>query len=228
MRLLVTRPEPDAQRTAAALRARGHAVFVAPLLRIEAIAEADPGPGPWDAVLITSANAADVIGRHRRMAELGAVPLFAVGRRSADAARVAGFAQVTSADGDVHALAELIRARISRGAALLYLAGEDRSGDLAGALAQFAVRTIAIYRAIPSPSPPWVDGLDAVLHYSRRTAQAYLDAAAAAARRREALALVHFCLSAQVAEPLAAAGATDIRIAARPDESVLLELLGSA
>ena len=32
MRLLVTRPEPDATRTAETLRARGHDVLVAPLL----------------------------------------------------------------------------------------------------------------------------------------------------------------------------------------------------
>ena len=37
MRLLVTRPEPDNERTAAALRAQGHEVVLAPLLRIEAV-----------------------------------------------------------------------------------------------------------------------------------------------------------------------------------------------
>jgi uroporphyrinogen-III synthase len=34
MRLVVTRPQTDSERTAAALRARGHAVLVAPLLRV--------------------------------------------------------------------------------------------------------------------------------------------------------------------------------------------------
>ena len=41
MRLLVTRPEPDNARTAAALRAKGHEVVLAPLLHIEAVAGAD-------------------------------------------------------------------------------------------------------------------------------------------------------------------------------------------
>ena len=44
MRLLVTRPEPDAARTAEALRARGHEVLVAPLLRVETIAADFGGP----------------------------------------------------------------------------------------------------------------------------------------------------------------------------------------
>ena len=39
MRLLVTRPEQDGERTAAALRARGHEALLAPLMRIEAAAD---------------------------------------------------------------------------------------------------------------------------------------------------------------------------------------------
>ena len=37
MRLLVTRPQPDAQRTAAALRDLGHHVLIAPLFEVEAL-----------------------------------------------------------------------------------------------------------------------------------------------------------------------------------------------
>ena len=68
MRLLVTRPEPDAECTAAALRARGHIVLVAPLLRIETMENAEIGPGPFAAILVTSANAAPAIVAHRRFA----------------------------------------------------------------------------------------------------------------------------------------------------------------
>ena len=69
--------------------------------------------------------------------------------------------------------------------------------------------------------------LDGVMHFSRRTAEAYLDCAGAGGQREPALAPVHFCISAQVAAPLAAAGAPDIRIAARPDEAALLALVGA-
>ena len=57
MRLLVTRPEPDGERTAQALRARGHAVVLAPLLRMETIAFVLPEQA-FSAVVLTSANAA--------------------------------------------------------------------------------------------------------------------------------------------------------------------------
>jgi hypothetical protein len=38
---------------------------------------------------------------------------------------------------------------------------------------------------------------------------------------------IHFCLSRQIAEPLTAAGAKSIRIATRPEETALLDLIGS-
>jgi uroporphyrinogen-III synthase len=44
MRLLVTRPEPDGERTAARLCAHGCEVMLSPLLRVEAVA-ADLGDG---------------------------------------------------------------------------------------------------------------------------------------------------------------------------------------
>src|SRR5262245_11013669 len=128
MRLLLTRPEPDAARSAALLRGRGHTVLVAPLTRFEPIA-ADFA-GPFVAVLMTSANAARAAARHTRIDELRTLPVFAVGKRSAEAAHEAKFANVTSADGALGDLVRLASARLPRGARALYLAGEDRAGDV--------------------------------------------------------------------------------------------------
>ena len=61
MRVVITRPQPAAERTAAALAARGHSVWVVPLMQVEPV-EADLS-GDWGGVIITSANAAR---RHRR------------------------------------------------------------------------------------------------------------------------------------------------------------------
>jgi uroporphyrinogen-III synthase len=235
VRLLLTRPEPDAQRTAAALRAQGHDVVAAPLLRIAPAADAKIGEGPWAAILITSANAAHVIVAQARITQLRALPVFAVGRRSADAMAAAGFADVTSADGNVSDLAQIVAARLQPAARLLYLAGEERSGDLAGALRArgFAVETTLIYRAIaatdlpPAAAKALASGIDGVLHFSRRSAETYVDAARTAGMVANALKPIHFCLSAQVAEPLAQAGAADIRVAERPNEVVLLALIAA-
>jgi uroporphyrinogen-III synthase len=231
VRLLVTRPEPDGERTAQALRARGHAVVLAPLLRTEPIAFALPDQ-TFSAVVLTSANAARVIAAHPTLAQLISLPAFAVGRRTAEAARTAGFRDVQSADGDQADLVALLRTGSAMARApLLYLAGEDRAGDLAADGLQ--VHTAVVYRAVkverfaPPVAAALAQGdLDGVLHFSARSAEAYLACAASGGIRAQALAPVHYCLSRQVAAPLAAAAAT-VRIAARPDEASLLELMGS-
>jgi uroporphyrinogen-III synthase len=234
VRLLVTRPEPDAQRTAAELRERGHTVVTAPLLRIEPVDNAEIGPGPFAAVLVTSANAASAIARHKRFAQLRALPVLAVGDRSAQAMRGVGFADVASADGDVADLTRLVGERFKRGASLLYLAGADRAGDLAGMLSGrgLAVRTIVVYRAIAWASLPpaaveaIAGGLDGVLHFSRRSAEAYVNAARAGGLDEAALTKpVHFCMSARVAEPLAETGAAHVRVAEAPTEAALMALI---
>ncbi len=237
MQLLVTRPEPDAQRTATALRGRGHEVMVAPLLMIEPVA-ADLGAGPWDAMIMTSANSCRAIANHPRHNELMGCPAFVVGRYSAEAAHAAGFADVTAADGDAKDLARLLVARFgARNRRLLYIAGEDRAADLAADLASqgLSMKTIVIYRAVKVTSfPPAArDALAAghiggVLHFSRRTAEAYLSCATVAHVLERALAAFHYCLSAQVARPLLQAGATTVRVAARPNESALVELAGAS
>jgi len=214
VRLLVTRPEPDGERTAQALRARGHAVVLAPLLRTQPVAFALPDER-FSAVVLTSANAARAIADHPRRAQLTAMPAFTVGRRTAEAARGLGFREVHSADGDKGDLVELLRADRLRtqsdthGAQLLYLAGEDRAGDLAqGDLAQggLPVRTVVVYRAVKAAHfPPEVaaalarGAIDGVLHFSARSAEAYLDCAAQGGISAAALAPVHYCLSRQVA-----------------------------
>jgi uroporphyrinogen-III synthase len=240
VRLLVTRPQPDAERTAAALAGRGHQVACAALLRMELIPDAELGSGPWSAVVVTSANALTAVATHPRRAALLGLPVFAVGRRTASAARAAGFLDVTAAGGDVRELVQCLREWARGGDAgrhpVLHLAGQDRSGDLAAELAPDGriVQTAVVYRAVKAGRfPPTVVAalaagqIDGVLHFSRRSAEAYLDCARTAALLDQALAVTHYCLSAQIAEPLTAAGANTVRIAASPDETALIALIGA-
>lgn len=234
MRFLVTRPEPDARRTAAALRDRGHVVHVAPLMQVEPVAGAAIGAGT--AIMVTSANAAAAVAAHRQHAALCRLPVFAVGARSAQAMRAAGFADVTSADGNAGDLARLVAARLPARGALLYLAGADRAGDLAGDLRAmgFAVETVVVYRAVAVTRWPraaaeaLADGLHGVLHFSRRSAAAYVDAARLAGQLAGALEPAQFCLANSIAEPLQRAGAANVHIARAPTEAALLELTDGA
>lgn len=233
MRLLVTRPEPEGERTAASLRARGHEVALAPLLRIEPIEFALPEKS-WSAVAMTSANAARAVAAHARRDMLTALDAFTVGRHTAEAARAAGFRAVYSADGDKDDLVDLLRAHRGKELRpLLYLAGEERAGDLA--VGDVPIVTVVSYRAVKverfarAIADTLAHGaLDGVLHFSRRSAEAYVDCAMRERMREHALAPVQFCLSRQVAQPLVAAGASTIRIAPHPDEAAMIDLVGQA
>jgi uroporphyrinogen-III synthase len=236
MRLLVTRPEDDAARTARVLEARGHKVLLAPLMRVETLG-ADLR-GPWAGVLLTSANAARAGRAQRSGMDVLALPAFAVGDRSAEAARAAGFTDVISAQGALADLARVVARRCAPGGApLLYLAGADRAGDLAAELKAhgFDVRTIAVYRARSAEVLPDAAAralsraeVDAALHYSRRSAETFVRLVDKAGLRAAALGIGHYCLSAEVAVPLREKGAGRIEIAAAPNETALLDLVGSA
>ncbi len=238
MRVVVTRPQGDADRIASLLRHRGHEVLIAPLMRAEPIAADLCGTsGTWSAVIITSARAPGAISGNRARKALLDLPLFAVGRRSAQAATEAGFRNVHSAGGEVHDLVRLIAERHAGVIApVLYLAGQERAADLIGELSKRGIQAQmrVVYRMVNVPFPSeLVEALtagevDEVLHFSKRSAENYLAGATAVGIAAQALAVRHVCLSDQVARPLAAAGASSLAIAARPEEAALIELLARA
>src|SRR4051794_7675359 len=109
MAILVTRPQPDNAATVAALRAKGFEALPAPVLRFEPVAfDLDEADASCAAVVVTSASALRAIEGKAAVARLSALPLFAVGERTAQAARDAGFGNVISADGDATALRDLL------------------------------------------------------------------------------------------------------------------------
>lgn len=234
MAVLVTRPQPDADATASALRDRGYDALVAPVLRFESLPVHLDDGAAYAALIVTSANAL------RDPAALAAVknlPVFAVGERTAEVARAAGFGPVEAAEGDAIALRDLVAKRLKPREPLLYLAGADLSHDLAGDLGArgFTVMTQTAYRmtAVPALTLEAADavangGVQAVLHYSRRSARAFVEAARASGVEVTALALPQICLSDAVAVVMRDGGAARIAVAARPDQNALFEVLDGA
>jgi uroporphyrinogen-III synthase len=242
MAILVTRPQPDNAATVAALRAKGFDVLPAPMLRFEPVAFQDDSDARYGAVIVTSANALRAAEGQPAVDRLKQLPLFAVGARTAEAARETGFSNVISADGDATALRDLMVASVrvktlKKTDTLLYLAGADLARDLAGELGErgFNVVTHTTYRMVPIASLPRdvcdafaASGVEAVLHYSRRSARAFLDAARAGGVEISALAIPQCCLSDAVASIVRDAGATQVMVARTPDEKALFEALGRA
>jgi uroporphyrinogen-III synthase len=178
MRVLVTRPAEDSERTADALRETGHEAVVVPLFEIQPLASMVPDH--VDAFIATSANAL----RHARLSpEHYAVPVFTVGDATAAAAKQAGFGAIHSARGDVADLAILLKDMLKPGARIGYLAGIPRHDDALQALSgQFTLLTLETYQTVAAETLP--DGIhsglskgqiDAVLHFSPRSAQIFAD-----------------------------------------------------
>jgi uroporphyrinogen-III synthase len=242
MAVLVTRAHPDDQATAAGLRAQGFKVLLAPMLRFEPIAFHDDEDARYGAVIVTSANALRGIAPHIKASRLLKLPLFAVGEHTAAAAHGLGFENVIPANGDATALRDLVLASVKakalkKASTLLYLAGADLARDLAGELGErgFTVVTHTTYRMIPLSSLPQetcdafaANQVEAVLHYSRRSARAFLDAARAAGVEISALAIPQCCISPAVASVVRDAGAMQVMVAATPDEAALFVALGRA
>jgi uroporphyrinogen-III synthase len=237
MRFLVTRPQAEAELTVAELRQRGHRALIAPVLAIEPVANAPFDPASFDAIIMTSGNAARALAAHSALPRSLALPVFAVGGRTAQAARDLGFSNVASAEGDATDLLALLRERHGTpGGRLLYLAGSDRSRDLEAELAPGGIRveTVVMYRATAATRLPGdveqalrdavVDG---VLHYSRRSTAIFLDCADKGRLDAFVRPLAHYCLSQRAAEPLSARGFGKVRIARHPDEAALLDLIAS-
>ncbi|WP_029583869.1 uroporphyrinogen-III synthase [Bradyrhizobium sp. URHD0069] len=242
MAVLVTRPHPDDEATASALRAKGFEVLLAPLLRFEPVAFPDDEDARYGAVIVTSANAVRGIEPHLEGSRLLKLPLFAVGEHSAAAARRAGFENVIAANGDAARLRDLVLAgvkakQLKKASPLLYLAGADLSRDLAGELGDhgFNIVTRTTYRMVAMSSLPRevcdafaANRIEAVLHYSQRSARVFLEAVRAAGVEISALAIPQCCISATVASVVRDAGAMQVMVAASPDENALFEALDRA
>lgn len=150
--LLVIRPEPGNAATVARAKAMGLEAHGTPLFVV--------GPFPWRAdppekyvgVLLTSANAVRHAGE--RLAEYLALPVYAVGTATADAARAAGFGSVVTGDGDIARLmAHIATLGLHR---LLHLSGEDVTPfDAQG----IEIDRHIVYRAAEAAPPPAFEAL---------------------------------------------------------------------
>lgn len=235
-RVLVTRPEPGATRTAGRLRQLGLEPLVLPLSATKPLA-VDGAAVPDDAaaVAVTSANALrhappELIGR------LAALACHAVGERTAAAAQAAGFRAVEAGPGDAAGLAEAIAPQLA-GKRLVYLCGRERFPLFEDRLAEAGVRITAIetYDTV-AVEPPDATALsllggrpaDAVLLYSVKAAET----AARLVRRAVLIPVLAnaavFSLSARIDAAFRVAGG-DCKgarhVATTPDEEALMALL---
>lgn len=236
MRVVVTRPEISAARTAERLKRMGHDPVLLPLsnaVHHHQLA-ADALASPHSALIVTSAEAL------RALADIGSpaqidrnIRLFAVGEKTAAAAKAVGFVNIHTGHGDGAGLADLIASKLENpDPPPLYLAGKPRAGSLEIRLEDLGlpVRVAEIYEMIPVDHRP--EEIDerlrsrpphAVLLYSRENAVRFFQII-----EQQAVALpetAFLCISTRTADAVPAAFRPRVRIAETPDETALLALL---
>lgn len=150
MRVLVTRPEPGAARTAVRVSRLGHDVVLMPLFEAAITASPDnlPPVSKISGLVATSARAFDMFGRFDvAAAGLADIPVHAVGPATAQAAREAGFTKVLQGRGTAQTLSQELAAAKAESLAgssaahpvvspkaLVYLAGVPRTPLIEAAL----------------------------------------------------------------------------------------------
>lgn len=240
MRIIVTRPEPSGTRTARHLSDLGHVAVPLPLFLAEHIVGAVSADlaGASGAAVLTSAEALRAlsdVANPVKMA-LQTLPAFAVGEKTATAARAFGFPTVHVSGGNGEKLAMEIAKRqtLFQRKPLLYLAGEPRSPGLEDGLARRGIpfHTVVCYRMLPIDHDR--NALERCIAPDQETA--VLLYSAEAARRLTLLGdliwpgfldrIAHFiCLSSAIAAILPPETLEKQQIAADPTERALLALI---
>ncbi len=232
MRLLVTRPEPDATALAASLQALGHEILLEPLMAITPCQGVRVELGDAQALLFTSANGlrsfASLCGERQ-------LPVFTVGDATARAAGGAGFVEVNSATGQVEDLAELVERTLTPADGSLYhAAGQHRAGDLKAMLEDSGFRVIrqTLYEANTINALSTITclafrncQLDGAIFFSPRTAQTFVRLA----KQADIVSYVEncdaLCLSQAVAQKARELPWRYVCVASSPNQNELLELL---
>lgn len=235
MRILVTRPEPDAGVLAKRLAGLGHEPLVEPLIvtRFEPLDDLDLDG--VQALVATSRNAVRAIGLKRDIEQVQSVPIYVVGPGTAAAARAIGFRHVVEGPKAARELIALIALDADvNGGPLMHLTGDTKAVDLAGELRHlgFHVLEPQVYRMEPAAAlrPSTAEAIaggwiDAVLLFSPATARTWVRLVTAQHVEAAARRIRHLCLSQAVATAVAQLGPGDVACAVQPNLEQMLALV---
>lgn len=237
MRLLVTRPEPDANVLKAQLIGLGHEVFVEPLLR-PVFHELDPQEVDFleaQALIATSRNGVRALAQSPMLTAATRLPIYAVGPGTAGTAQALGFNHVLQGPRDAQALVGFIaeHADVNAGS-LIYLAGERKAVDVGEELRHlgFHVLEPIVYSVVTADrlGAPIIarfeaGEVDGVLLLSAQTARTYARLMLGCRLSGKLQRTMHFCLSAEIAKALDILGSPPSSVPSQPNLKALLTLV---
>ena len=229
MKVLVTRPEPDAAAFAERCRRAGLTPVIAPLMQIS-IEKKPVDISGVGALAFTSANGVRAFSASH---EARGLPVFAVGGATGDEAQAAGFADVSIAGGDIESLTSLIdqqRERLT--GAVLQIAGAHRAGDLVETLKLrgLIARREVFYEASAVESLPEIARsaivasapVEWAAFFSPRTAALFLALVRKSGIDDRLRSVRAVCLSEAVADVIAGAAWKSVEIASRRDADAVI------
>lgn len=237
MRILVTRPEPDATHQAAELSAAGHDVLKSPLLNVifdppDHFVLDDVG-----GLIATSRNALRAIQNHVDLEELTKHPVYAVGKNTARLAQDLGFQVIVTGQDNAAALAaDIVNAHPApdQSKVMLYLAPQKAAYPLEETLSNngYKVRKSVVYQTVAagdlsSDARDALDrnALDLVILMSQRTAKTWVELGKALGLSEKTAKIRHICLSDAVARALHPFNPDMIEIASHPKNEEILALI---
>lgn len=220
MKLLIIRPQPGADATAYRLRAAGHDPILKPLFAIEHLPIQRVSGDGYDALLLTSGNAAraaaDFLTRDHGL------PVYAVGSATATALRKLSVPVAKTGSEGVEAL---VRVAIADGhKRLLWMAGEDHSAipHINGG----SIDIETVYRSVSLNTPDnfadYVTQSDAVILHSSRAAAHFAGICDSLGLPRGNITLATF--SATIAAS-GGGGWASIIVAEAPNDAALLDAI---
>ena len=214
MKLLVVRPQPGADATAARVTSAGHEPLLMPLFAVQPVNWNAPDAADFNGLLLTSANAVREAGT--QLAFFAHLPVYAVGKVTAAAAEEAGLrvGQIGNKGAD-ELLSELLNCR------LLWLAGEDHSEI--GADASVEIDERIVYRSaalqVPDNFREATMQADHVLLHSTRAAERFASIVGAQALDRGDISIAALSENIAIA---AGEGWRSRRVATHPNDAALL------
>lgn len=238
MHIWVTRPFEDAGRLRAQLIAQGHEVTLEPLLRIEHLDDEPIELEDAQALIATSRNALRALAGRPEEEACKSMPLFVVGRGTAQAAEAMGFETVIEGPSTASALLGLILnvANINDGA-LVHLSAENVAYNLCEELRLLGYHVFQpiLYRAIQTDTLNDIllhniknRRIEGVMLLSGRTADAYVSIMKRDDLLPFARSMTHFCLSDAIAARLSLLQPINVKTSSAPNIDEMLALTGAS
>jgi uroporphyrinogen-III synthase len=229
--VLITRPEEQGLSFARDVEALGAIPLLDPLLTIIPIKKTDWASGnPPDGVVLTSSHAL----QESFPSAWQDVPVFVVGKTTADKARLCGARKIYAATGDFSELMGILKKKLPPSSHLVYLRGEHIRHSLSECLCEYKITQYVTYtaKAASALSPETVAAIkESRLHsltvFSPRTAHILRELLVEHDLLPFLSAINLLSLSGAVLESLADLPWKDVRVAKSPESDALLAELSS-